>query len=204
MRKWTGIAAGLVVGVLLSLTVYVTAAPRAANTPVRIGVVDFRRVLDGYEKMKDVETEMTNKQKSLRAEAKKRHSEIQQLSARLAMHTPGSEAYEKTEREITTKKAEFETWTKVETRKMLDKERNVIREVYRDLELASANYARSTGLNLVLKSDQIGLTSSSVRELDLRVTLKKVLYFADTLDITDAIVRDLNVVYRRKKATGGR
>lgn len=200
MRKWTNLAAGVAVGMVLSTALYVTAAPVRAIQVARIGVVDFRRVLENYEKMKDNDREVIAKQKVLSEEARRRTSEIQQLNARLAMHTPGSKAYADTERQITTKRAGFETWMKTKTGEMINRQRNLVREVYHDVENAAAAYAKAHGLNLVLKTDRLELTVTSVRELDLRVTLKKALYVSKEVDITDDLNALLNARYRRQKA----
>ena len=197
MRKWTNLAAGVAVGLVLSTALYVAAAPARTVQVARIGVVDFRRLLENYEKMKDDDREVTAKQKVLNEEVRKRSSEIQQLNARLAMHTPGSKAYTETEKQITAKRAEIETWMNTKAREMVDRQRNLVREVYHDVENASAAYAKAHGLNLVLKADRLELTATSVLELDLRVTLKKALYVSKDVDITDDLIALLNVRYRR-------
>ncbi|HUW55642.1 MAG TPA: OmpH family outer membrane protein [Planctomycetota bacterium] len=199
MRTWSRIVVGVALGVLLSTAFYVTAAPRGILVPARIGVVDFRQLLDGYQKMTDLEKDIITTQQKLREEADKRREEIQQLGARLAMHTPGSKAYADTESAITTKKAELDTWGKVKTSELLNRERDIIREVYRDLEDAAAAYAKVHGLGLILKSDRLELTAPSVRELDLRVTLKKLLYVGKEMDITDDLVALLNARYQKER-----
>ena len=199
MRTWGRIAAGVVIGMVLSTALYVGAAPAGILVPARIGVVDFRQLLDGYKKMTDVEKEIITTQQGLREEADKRRLEIQQLGARLAMHTPGSKAYVETEKAITAKKAGLDTWGKIKTSELLNRERDIIREVYRDLEDAAAAYAKVHGLGLVLKADRLELTAPSVRELDLRVTLKKMLYVGKEMDITAELVALLNARYRKEK-----
>ena len=200
MGRWGGLAAGVALGVVLSVGFYVAADPKAAPGWARIGVVDFGRLLDNYEKMKDREKEITDRQNSLRQEAQKRSEAIRQLDVKLAMHTPGSKAHNDTENEITTKRAEFDTWMKIKAREVLDRQRGAIREVYYDIERASAAFAKANGLNFVMKTDRIELTVPSVRELDMRVTLKKILYRADSVDITDRVLASLNATYRRDKA----
>jgi len=202
MRRWTTLTAGVVLGVLLSVALYVGAAPAGVSEPLRIGVVDFARLLEGYDKMKDAEAQFLATQKSLRAEADKRAAEIQSLNARLAMHTPGSDAYTKTEKEILQKKAEYETWTKMKTSEILDREKNVIRELYLDLEKAAGDYAKANRLSLVLKSDKVDLTAPSVSDLHLMLRLKKILYFSSDMDITDRLLVSLNADYQKQKASG--
>lgn len=202
MGRWTTLAAGLTVGLLLSVALYVVAAPTGVPEPARIGVVDFNRFLDGYDKMKDADAQFIATQKALGEEAKKRATEIQQLDATLAMHTPGSDAYAKTEKDIRQKKAEYDTWSKMKTAELLDRERDVVRSLYLDVEKASADYARANRLSLVLKTDKADLSATSVSDLHLLLKMKQVLYYSPDVDITDAVLAALNADYRKQKASG--
>lgn len=203
MRRWTSMAAGLTVGVLLSVVLYVTAAPAGTGGPVRIGVLDFRGLLEKYEKMQDTGKEILTMQRTLREQGQAKTEVIQQLRARLNMHTPGSEAYKDTESEITTKTVELEMWAKSLTRTVLERESTAIKEICADMTRATTAYARRNGLTLVLKSDRLELIGNSVSELDFRVTLKKVLYHSESLDITEHVVAALNQEYRKQKALNG-
>jgi Skp family chaperone for outer membrane proteins len=198
MGRWTNLAAGLTVGLLLSVAFYVVAAPTGVPEPARIGVVDFSRFLNSYDKMKDADATFMATQKTLGDEAKKRATDIQQLEATLAMHTPGSDAYAKTEKEILQKKAEYDTWSKMNTAELLDHERDVVRSLYLDVEKASADYARANRLTLVLKTDKADLSATSIQDLHLLLKMKQVLYYSPDVDITDAVVAALNADYHRK------
>jgi Skp family chaperone for outer membrane proteins len=202
MRRWTNLAAGLTVGLLLSVAFYVVAAPTGVPEPARIGVVDFTRFLEGYDKMKDADAQFLATQKTLREEADKRAAEIQKLSATLAMHTPGSDAYAKTEKDILQKRAEYDTWSKMKTAELLDHERNVVRSLYMDVEKAAADYARANRLSVVLKTDKADLGATSIQDLHLLLRMKQVLYYSPDVDITDAVLASLNADYRRQKASG--
>jgi len=202
MTRWTTLAAGLALGLLLSVTIYVTAAPTGLPEPLRIGVVDFSRFLDGYDKMKDADAQFLETQKSLRKEADARAAEINRLNATLAMHTPGSDAYAKTEKDILQKRAEYDTWTKMKTSELLDRERDVVRALYLDVEKAAADYARANRLSVVLKTDKADLGVTSISDLHLMLRMKQVLYFSTDVDITDAVLAALNADYRRQKASG--
>ncbi len=200
MRIWTTLLAGLSAGVILATAIYVAAAPGGPPAPARVGIVDFGKLLQNYIRMKDSEKTMTDVQNRIRDEAKARMTAVDQLKTKLQMHTPGSEAYAATEKEITTKSAEFETWKQLKAREVLERERGVIREVYTDVEKAAAEYAKANGFTLILKEDKLDLSSPSVRELDFRVTLKNVLYASEESDITDALTALVNARYEKAKA----
>ena len=203
MNRWTVLAVGMSVGVVLSIGICVVAAPAGPPAPARIGIVDFGRLLQNYARMKDAEKEITATQDGIREEAKKRQADVQQLQTKLQMHTPGSDAYTNTQKEITTKSVEFETWTKLKAGELLDRERNSIRDIYTDVEKAAGDYAKANGFTLVLKTDRLDMTSPSVRELDFRVTLKQILYSSEEMDITDALAAMVNARYEKQKTLEG-
>jgi Skp family chaperone for outer membrane proteins len=191
-----GVAAGLV----FATAIYVTAAPAGAPpAPARVGVVDFAKLLKDYARMKDAEKSMSDAQTRIRDEAKALMTEVETLKAKIQMHTPGSEAYAATEKEILAKSGEFERWKQAKASEVLARERTIIREVFTDVERAAAQYAKDNGFTLILKSDKLDLSSPSVRELDFRVTLKQILYAADEMDITDALTGILNARYGKPR-----
>ncbi len=200
MRTWTTGIACAAIGLISAAAIYVTAAPAGGPpAPARVGVLDFSRLLQNYARMKDAEKTMTDVQNRIRDDVKARGDAIEQLKAKLQMHTPGSDAYAATEKEITTKSAEFETWKQLKAREVLERQRSIIRDVYADVERASADYAKANGFTLILKSDKLDLSSPSVRELDFRVTLKQVLYCADDLDVTEPVTAMVNARYEKQK-----
>lgn len=199
MKLWTTLLAGAAAGMILTTAIYVTAAPGGPPAPARIGLVDFGKLLQNYNRMKDADKEMADLQNRVRDEGKAQIAAINQLKDKLQMHTPGSDAYAATEKEITTKSAEFETWKQLKSREVVERERRVIREVYADVEKAAGEYARANGFTLILKEDKLDLSSKSVQEMDLRVTLKNVLYAAEDMDITDAVTALVNARYEKAK-----
>jgi Skp family chaperone for outer membrane proteins len=168
--------------------------------PARIGVVDFKVLAEQYEKMKDTEKELKATEERLNAEAKQKSDEVQKLQAKLAMHQQGSEPYRQTEDEIRTRVAEFETWRKVETGKVVDRHLALIRQIYADIEKASGEYGKANSLSLIIKVDRLDEIPQSPREFNVRVVMKKVLYYSSEVDITSDLLGQLNAMYARQKA----
>lgn len=202
MRRWSILVAGATVGVLLTVGLYVMAAPTGIRGPVRIGVVNFPRLIDNYEKNKDIKARFIGIDKAFTAEGRKRLEEIEQLRGKLAMHTPGSDAYRKTEKEAREKAFAFDTWQKMRRSEIGESQKNLMGVIYRSVEKASEGYARANGLSLVLKMDPLNLPVESAREFQLKVTWKRILYVADEIDITDELLAALNAEYRIEKARG--
>ena len=194
------LAAGTAAGVILATAIYVTAAPAAPAVPARIAVVDFTKVLQSYTREKDSEKTIKDAEDRIVAEAKSRAAELDKLKDKLKMHQPDSPAFAATEKEITSKTVEFQTWQELKQREMLERGGAIIRGVYADIERATADCAKAAGYTLVLKTDLLDLSSPSVRDLDLRVKLRQILYVSDELDITNDVVAMLNARYEKQKA----
>ncbi len=187
-------------GAILATAIYVTAAPSAPAAPTRVAVVDFTKVLQDYNREKDSEKVMKDTEDRIRDDAKTRAAEIDKLKDTLKMRQPGSPAYAETEKKITEATVAFETWQELKMREMQERGRSIIRDVYTDIERASADCAKAAGFNLVLKTDLLDLSSPSVRDLDLRIKLRQVLYASEELDITKDVIATLNARYEKQKA----
>jgi Skp family chaperone for outer membrane proteins len=199
MKRFLSLAALIAVAGVMSVTLYVTAAPENPAGTLRLAVLDFKRLLDGYEKMSAYQKEIKEEQTAFQDEGVKRDKEIQDLEAKLAMHTPGSKAAQDTEKEINTRKAEFETWKQVRLKEILLRERDVIREIYGDVEKTTAEFAKANGISMIFKEERMEVNVQSARELDFRITLRKVLYWSPELDVTGRVVDALNDSYRKAR-----
>lgn len=199
MKMWTMLASGVVAGAILAGAVYVTAAPAAPAAPVRIGVIDFGAILQNYNRMKDSEKVLSDVKNRISEEYKARSAAIEQSKTKLQMHTPDSDAYAATQKDIIAKSAELQAWQEMKGREVLDRQRAVIRDVYGDVERGTADYAKTNGLTLVLKSEKLDLSSLSARDMDFRVSLKQVIYCADEMDITEVLTAMLNLQYEKQK-----
>lgn len=187
---------GVLVSVLLSDALH-------AADATKIGVVRFTALINGYKRMQDEQKTSTAKRKELQAEQKSRYDELQRLNAKLQQHTPGSEAYNKTEDMLQQKKAELEAWARREAQKLLVDEARIIRGIYDDVQKAVTEFGRKGGYALILKEDDLDLVGARVTELKLKVALRKILYVDPSVDITEAVLKLLNKTYA-KKQTGGK
>jgi len=199
MRKWWNAAAALVVVAVLATALYVTAAPGDAPPPLRIGFVDFQQLVDQYDKMKDAKTELNALMQGIRAEAEKRQKEINQLVALLQQSAPGTEAHNKTVEQIGARRAAAKGWMDGQRARYAERSRSLMKDIYEDAEKAAAVYARINGLSLVLKDDPVKLDMPNPSEVELRITMRKVLYRADALDITDELAVAMNAAHKKLK-----
>jgi len=199
MKRWTVLTAGALVGVLLSVGIYVVAAPAGILKPARIAVLDFARLIKECEQMKDAEKAFRARQEKLAAEEGRRVEVITAQKKKLLMHVPGSAAHLKTRDEIERLTIDYDAWKKTSLRGLSERYKDILKGFYRDVEKATDDYAVVNGLTLVIKADKFDVDDPALRDFRLRVALKKFVYAADDVDITNDLIAVLNARYRRAK-----
>lgn len=203
MNRWAILAAGLVVGVVLSTALYVMAAPGRVVPPARIGVVDFARLVKESREMKDAEKAFNAERDRLTKEAERRVRELKELQKKLVMHVKESPAYRQTIEQIEKKQIDNVSWYEVKMRGLIDRRNVAMEAFYRKTLVVTTEYATANGLSLVLKVDRIEQENASPEEFRRMVRLKQVLYVANNVDITTDIRVRLDTRHLIRK-TGGR
>jgi len=197
MHRGTWIVSGLTVAVLLSVALYVTAAPRGIAQPARIAVVDFDRLLKECDRVRAADKDFQTLQDKLAKEAEQRIEEVKALRKKLSMHVAGSPAHKKTVEEIEKKGIDNNVWYETKMRGLADRQKDILQAFCREVETVTADYAKAHALSLVLKVDRFAPANAPMQNYREQMMLKKVLYSANDVDITNDVLALLNARYRR-------
>lgn len=142
-----------------------------------VAVCDIQKAFDGYKKAEALT-------KILDADTQKARQIVRQITKQIAIKQAEldklkkrSDAYEKAFEELATMKAEHRVYVKTETAKLNERRSVLANSGLDDVRAAVAEVAKLGGLNLVLS--QTGNRSS-------------VIFADDGLDITDAVIAELN------------
>lgn len=193
MKRFLPVAVLSVLMCLVALT-----SPSWAADNVKIGLVRFTALVNGYKRMQVEQDAGIKKRDQLRQEQAAKQDELDKLTAKLQQNTPDSDAYKKTEEELRQKKADLETWARVKSEELMNEETRIIREIYQDVEAAVVDYGRQNHYTLILKEDDLELAKASIAEVKIKVALRKVLYADPSIDITDAVIKLLNERYEAR------
>jgi Skp family chaperone for outer membrane proteins len=168
MRKLTGLLAGIVFG--LSMLVGVSFAAD------KFAYVDLSRAFSEYNKTKDYDKVLAEKENIYTTEREKKVNEVKQFQDKMNLLS---------DKEKETKKGELDS--RLKTLQDFDREKGTdlrkeqdekMKEIFKDIEEAVKKYSEKEGLTLVF-NDRV------------------LIYQNKTLDITDKIVDILNKGYKK-------
>jgi len=171
-------------------------APRPAVAPPVIAVVDMARVLQGSEQWQDVLEEnarlVQNRQRAL--DKKVRH--VQVLRNEHESLPPGSAERQRKAGELQEAMNQLELTRREYEAEAAKRRATATRTCLATVGQAIASYARRHDIDIVLKRQNLGADDMQGMEPQLMMATTDVLYAADHLDISTAIIAELNAASR--------
>jgi Skp family chaperone for outer membrane proteins len=197
--------------VLAATALASAAAAGAGEEPVekpkaralRIALVDVDRVLKEYKKGNDLYDKIRKEIEPLANMIKQKAKYIREQQRQLAA-TPDPRAdridYLKKKHKIEVQLAELQRDEKEYLARRTEKEVEAMTEVWKDVVAAVAKYAKENGYDMVLKQQVRDEKTKTKTGFYRNVAARTVLYSAAHLDITEAIIKQLNTDYDRGKS----
>ena len=173
--------------------------------PTAVATVDLDRVFRGMVErgVRDAATMKIAEDLDTRAEGKR--GEIDLLREDLDLYAPGSAKFETTSIEIgelTYKLQAFIDWGV----RILDADKSkTLRESYDHIKQSAAKMATALGYDLVIVDDSAVPVPSGVTEGEAmrQISARRILYTNPEIDITDALITDMNARFEAQQAKGG-
>lgn len=194
----------LVIFALVGLAALLTTAVAQPAAPAGgpIAFCDLVMVFNNYQRAKDMTTELNERRKAIEAERTKRGKAVEALQMELQNYKKGSSQYEKTLNEVQRQSIELEAYLRFQEQLALREHRSLTEEMYKEIVTAVAQAAKRQGVSVVLQREQEQLNSDDTKAMLQQIYNRKVLYFNESLDITDAILTSLNQAYKARKPAG--
>jgi len=194
----------LAIFALAGLAALLTGAVAQPASPARarIAFCDLVLVFNNYQRAKDMTTELNERRKAIEAERSKRTKAVDALKMELQNYKKGSQQYEKTLNEVQRQSIELEAYLRFQEQLALREHRSLTEEMYNEIIGAVAKAATQQGISVVLQREQEQLNTDDTKAMLQQIYNRKVLYFADGLDITDVILTSLNQTYKARKPAG--
>lgn len=172
------------------------AAPAAEGSPkvsaLKVGVVDFVRVIDAYpkaiEERKKVDELRKQQLTTLDAEVKK----LREMQIKLADLQRGSRGYELAQHEIRLKQQDIEGTQSLFERDWRRAFDQFLVTVYADLERAVAIVAKDRGVHMVVRAHP-ELEGGSAEDRARVYETRMVWYASEEIDLTPAVIQLLQV-----------
>jgi len=164
-------------------------APSASNYP--IAVVDVTYILERYSRLKQANEVFKKDAEGTEATLKKERDSIAKRAERLKELKGGTPDYKREEEAITKAESDWKLHVAAQQRDFAERESKNYLRAYQELQAAVKNYAERNGITLVLRFNGMPPDPNNRQMVQMEV-FKMVLFYDKSIDITDAVLADLN------------
>lgn len=188
-------ALALCAGGLMSPT-----AAKAAS--IKIAVVDLGKLTSQLTEQSADQQIMQSRLTQFKHEVDTRKKAIQKLEEPLNPQSvialkPGTPEYKAQRNKLLKASLKLQVFEQFTQDRLKIKQRMLTADIYRDVNAAVAQYAKSHGIDLVLVTHKFDYNVTSTRALMLQIANRAVLYHDGAVDITPALVRIMNQAYQK-------
>lgn len=207
-RRWGGL--WVLVGVVLGLVVWLAAGIgvlrggqtvplNVAGKPLKIAVVDIRRVSEACRRTQDLRTALETQKRAKVEAIRALRQRINQAREDLKLLKKGKPAWKERKAQILRMEVEADVLSKLSLKELQDQNLEYTRQIYQAVLDEIARYAKEHDIDLVLRVGGDRLEARSLEELYRRMAMKSVLYAAPVLDITEEIRQAVDRAYLAEK-----
>jgi len=204
MKAMTKLFVISVLGLVLSLSL--SSAPAANDPPpVRIAVVNIVKIFNALDAKKSGDAEIERLGKQLTDERKAKEDELEKMRSELNDLAQDSQDYKDLSEKMLRKAVDLQGFSRYIEQKLLLETRVRTAAIYKSMNSAIADFSRANGIGLVLAVDDPDLsTARTQEELLSKITVRKVIYYHESFDITKAVIEKMNTDAKALPAPAGR
>lgn len=158
--------------------------------PPRVAVVDIKRIFQDDPKFKSEIEKLRIDVQSYQKDTVVRQTEITSLQQRLQAMKPGSVERDKAQLLLARLQTELKLRTERRKEEILGREAALYSDTYAKITAAVSRYAKSHAIGLVLRSSHEEIDPNNQKSV--LGAVNRMIVYQDGLDITDAILAELN------------
>ena len=159
----------------------------------KVGVVDIVRLFNEFKKAKDLFAGLDKEREQMETEANQMQQKINALVVASKELDKSSAEYLRMRQEALKLGFDLKSHKEYSTQKLFMQHRLMTERLYNELLGEIGVYARKHGFALILSLDEIKIEDSkSIPELQARIAVRKVLFHDKTLDLTEAILKQVD------------
>ena len=167
----------------------------ASSAPLRLAVVDLDRVFERSKEWQDHEAQRAQLIEKIRRTLRHSDSQIRILRSEYDDVPPGTAAASEKLREIQEAIGEFEKAKAVFEQQTSAQLRESLRTVFNKISASLEQYAKTNNIDLILKKQNLHVSSADPAEIGAFMAAADVLYVSDHFDVTEAVIKELNAEY---------
>ena len=164
-------------------------APQSAGA--RMALLDVGRIFKNHQRFKVMMDEMKADVERAEANVKAQRETIGKLAERLQEFHKGTPDYKNMEEELAKRQADLQVMVTLQKNEFLQKEAKIYHSVYQEILQATDYFCKQNRVDIVLKFNADKVDAERPDSV-LTWINKPVVWYASDLDITDAILQDLN------------
>ncbi len=168
----------------------VVAAPKAA--PIGTAVVSIPEIMQTSIRAQALQAKVLQSRDEGVNELEQMKAKLQVVKADIDARKPGSAEYSKLKQDYMQKSAAIKAQQEFLQQELMLKNQEAMESLYKEILAAVESVAKSQGYELVLDRDKIELPANSPSELSLAIQTHKVLYYTESMDITNKVVEVLD------------
>ncbi len=188
---WTAL---LLVGAL-GLTGWVAANANhlLSGRPTAAAVADIQLIFESLKEKMQIEADLKSQLEQLNQVEQERKQELQELKTDLEILAADTPAYNEKQDKLEQNAIELQSWRTFQTQK-LNRERGLqVERLYRQVLDAVGRIATQNGYDIVFfKEKPVDFRGSKPEALNTLIQVRKVLWSADDLDLTDQVIQLMN------------
>lgn len=188
----------IILGVGMTMNLHAQATGAAG---VKVAVLDIETVFNDLTERGDVEAGIQTRIGNLQKWEQDMQKDIRQKKADLDIMSPDSPNYEKASSELERMVIELQVEMQVKQRQLEQEKAVQLESLYRKIMDGVESIAQQRGYEIVLLKDRIpNLRGANQQQIAALIQVRKLLYSAPGLDITDQVKQKLNNDYANKAA----
>lgn len=178
-------------------------APPSAAPPCCVAVIDFVRIFNECDQIKDLNDVLRKQEVDVQTEAKQRQKVIEDKQIELSAFKPGTPDYQSRRKDLIRLGTEANIWLKVAEQDLEAQKFDWTKVVYESATRAVADLSRERGYQIVLQykefsPDDTDQTLATIRRM---IQDRAVVHADPSIDVTNEIIKRLNAEYA---AAGGK
>jgi Skp family chaperone for outer membrane proteins len=170
----------------------------AKGRPVAVAVVDIEKVFNSIAEKTQVKADLTTMAEKLGAEKAAKKKELEAATDDLKAVAVDNPNYKKMSEDLQQKAFEFDSWQRWQQARISNEDRLRTVALYKKICESAGAVAKENGYDIVLfkEPDVNRLLNLKPEALDDAMSTRKLLWYADDLEITDVVVNSMNNAFK--------
>jgi len=168
------------------------------------GTVSFLRIFNEAAQIQDLNAQIRQREQAFEAEAKNRQERIKTKQTELTAFRVGTADYESRRKELVSMNIEANTWFQVTEAEIEEMKHDWTKLIYEQSLEVIDKIAKERGYDAVLQHKELPTAiERTVQGIRRVIQERSVVYQAPSHDITEEVIRRLNLAYRAKNPQPG-